>query len=322
LQRVPRVSLVLVVKNGLTYLPFAIDSVRAQTYRDFELVVQDAASTDGTVEYLHAIDDLPIELVSEPDRGHGDAYNRALSRLGGQIVGTIDADNLLTPSSLEDAVALIDANRGCAAIYGAVTLIDEGGTPTSTFTPGEWDLERFMRAELVPPFSTGYFVRPVCGEALRFDESIEWCQDYDLWLRLSGLPIVRTTNVLGMTRINNESLTCRPENYDQFCDEKIRALERFLAREGTEPIELGVRTRSVAGIYCWAAESVFGLEGVSSRFRRYVLLASELDPSAPRVATLRDRLGEDDSAVDPPERGRSRRRLFRLGRERGGPQTS
>lgn len=288
---VPRVSLILAVKNGMTYLPDAIESVRAQTYRDFELVVQDAASTDGTVEYLRAIRDMPVDLISEPDCGHGDAYNRALHRVRGEIVGTIDADNVLLPNSLADAVAFIAANPGSAALYGATRLIRADGTPIMTYTPGAWNLERVMRAELVPPFSTGYFVRTRCEGALRFDDSIEWCQDYDLWLRLSHLPIARLKTVLGATRINDESLTCRPENYDQFCAEKIGALERYLESVGTERFSPRIREKSTAGIYCWAAESIVGLEGTSERFKRYADAASAFDPGSPRVAALRSRMG-------------------------------
>ena len=127
-------------------------SVRAQTYRDFELVVQDAKSSDGTVEYLRTIDDFAIDLVSEPDAGHGDAYNRALRRVRGEIVGTIDADNLLQPSSLADAVAYIDEHPGCAAVVGAAMVVTEDGALSWMVTPEAWDLEQIMRAEIVPRF--------------------------------------------------------------------------------------------------------------------------------------------------------------------------
>src|SRR5262249_24903502 len=98
----PRVSLILCVKNGMPYLRDAPPSAAAQTCRDFELVVQDGASTDGSLELLRSATGLPeVSLVSAPDAGLGDGCNRAIRRCRGDIVGTIDADNLLEP----DAVA-------------------------------------------------------------------------------------------------------------------------------------------------------------------------------------------------------------------------
>src|SRR5713101_6551247 len=106
----PRVSLILVVKNGMPYVVEAVASVVKQTYRDFELIVQDGSSEDGTVEFLATFTGVPgLDLVSEPDSGVGDAYARALRRCSGSIIGTIDADNLLEPNALECAVEFMSA---------------------------------------------------------------------------------------------------------------------------------------------------------------------------------------------------------------------
>ena len=124
----PRVSLVLTVKNGMPYLPEAIDSLRAQRHRDFELIVQDGGSTDGTLPYLRGISDFPISIVSEPDSGIGEARSRAYARCRTDLVGSIDADNLLGPDALSTAVAIFRQHPEAAAVYGAVEMINPDGS--------------------------------------------------------------------------------------------------------------------------------------------------------------------------------------------------
>lgn len=98
----PLISLVLPVKNGLPHLQKTIDALRRQTYRNFELLVQDGGSTDGTLPYLDSIRDLPkIELVSQPDSGIGQAYNRGIARCQGDLVCLLASDEYLDNDALE-----------------------------------------------------------------------------------------------------------------------------------------------------------------------------------------------------------------------------
>jgi glycosyltransferase involved in cell wall biosynthesis len=284
----PRVSLLLVVKDGMPYLPEAVDSIRAQTFRDFEVIVQDAASTDGSLEFLTSIVDLPaFDVVSERDRGIGDGYNRALQRAGGEIVGSIDADNLLVADTLERVVAAFDAQPDLAAIYGAVVTIAEDGAELPAWVPETFDLLRLLTCELVPPFSTAFFSRAVCGDELRFDEALSTCADFDLWLRLARLPILRVPDVLGKTRLSPKSMSRSVDRYEEFVRDKIGAVARFLAGEGRELALAAVHEHAVGGIYAWAAQSVHGIEGESDRVRAYEEQAALRDPELPALRQLR-----------------------------------
>ena len=73
----PLISLVLPVKNGMPHLQTAINALRRQTYRHFEVLVQDGGSTDGSLAYLESIRDLPaMEIVTAPDAGIGYVSSR------------------------------------------------------------------------------------------------------------------------------------------------------------------------------------------------------------------------------------------------------
>ena len=279
-------------KNGMPFVREAVASLEAQTLNDYEVVIQDAASTDGTAEYLRQLRLSTVRMTSEADRGLGDAYNRAFPRCRGEIVGTLDSDNLLIPNALEVVDALFRKHQTAVAIYGAVMMIDASGQQVGTFVPGTFDQRALMRCELVPPFSTTFFHRQRCGRELRGDASFTTAQDFELWLRLSTREIVRSTTVLGATRLSHKSMTRNAENYEHFCLEKIRALERFIAdKPGLQP----ERDAAVSGIYCWAAESILDIEGPGPRFHSFVDRAADLCPESERLQRVREQAGETAS---------------------------
>ncbi len=273
-------------------MPFvreAVASLEAQSFDGYELVIQDAASTDGTAEFLAQLRISNVHMVSEPDSGLGDAYNRAFPRCRGEIVGTLDADNLLVPSALEAVDALFREHRTAVAVYGAVEMVDATGQHVGLFVPEPFSKHALMRCELVPPFSTSFFHRQRCGPELRGDAALTVAQDFELWLRLSDLEIVRSTTVLGATRLSHKSMSRDAENYERFCAEKIVAIERFIAdRPPLKP----ERIAAVTGIYCWAAESVLEIAGPGPRFESFVARAAALSPEDERLQRVRNRAGD------------------------------
>ena len=273
-------------------MPFvreAVASLKAQTFSDYEVVVQDAASTDGTADFLRQLRFANVRMASEPDSGLGDAYNRAFPRCRGEIVGTLDSDNLLVPNALEAVDVLFREHRTAVAIYGAVKMIGARGQQVGSFVPDAFDQRALMRCELVPPFSTSFFHRQRCGRELRGDASLTAAQDFELWLRLSDREIVRSTAVLGATRLSHKSMSRNAENYERFCAEKIVALERFIA---DRPQLRTQRNAAVTGIYCWAAESILEIEGPGPRFESFVDGAAALSPKDDRLKRVLDRASE------------------------------
>jgi glycosyltransferase involved in cell wall biosynthesis len=266
----PLISLILCVKDGMPYLPEAVASVVAQSFADYEVVVQDGSSADGSLEFLRTCADDPrFRIVSEPDAGVGDAFNRALRRCRGALVGSIDADNLLEPGALAAVVEAFRAQGDMAALYGRVRMIDAAGATLHVFDPPEFDPVALMTCELVPPFSTAFFARAVCGADLFFDPALKTCTDFDVWLRLSHQPIRKLPVVLGATRLSDKSMTCRPERYAQFCTDKLFALRRYASRRPQDPLLQAMRRHGEIGICYWAAYALFHLEGPADHYRGF-----------------------------------------------------
>lgn len=106
----------------------AVESVLAQTYTDYELVVVDDGSSDDTAERLRPYLDR-LRYVRQENRGRGAARNRALEEARGEYVGFLDSDDLWLPDRLERQVPVLDDNPDLALVHGQVEIVDGTGLP-------------------------------------------------------------------------------------------------------------------------------------------------------------------------------------------------
>lgn len=97
----PKISIITATYNAVQYLPRLIDSLRSQTNKDFEWVVADGGSTDGTLEHLKQVADLNLVLDSRPDFGIYDALNRAIKLCSGDYYLVLGADDELYADSID-----------------------------------------------------------------------------------------------------------------------------------------------------------------------------------------------------------------------------
>ena len=111
----PRVSVLIPTWNREKYLGEAIESVLVQTYRDYEIVVVDDGSTDGTAELVKQYD--KVRYVWQPHAGIPAARNRALEEARGELIAWLDSDDLYAPIKLEKQVAYLDAHPECQIVF-------------------------------------------------------------------------------------------------------------------------------------------------------------------------------------------------------------
>ena len=262
----PLISIVIPTKNSLPHLKNAIEGIRQQTYRNFELIIQDGGSTDGTLEYLSAIHDLPkIDIRSEPDSGIGQAYNRGISRCNGDYLFLAASDEKLFDDALENLISWHKNYPSAAVIYGGVLLVNQQGETISRFTPEPFDFLKVMKCEVVPS-TAGLLNRKVIGTDLYYDESLKTCPDYDFWLRLgyrfSADQIIHRRELIMMGLADRTSMSYRAESFEQFCKDKLFILDRFLAHKANQLRKEHFRAKG--GIYTWAAKEVTSIEGLSA----------------------------------------------------------
>jgi len=124
----PRVSIALPVYNGAKTIGASLDSALAQTYEDFELVVVDNASTDGTVEIVEAYDDSRVRLFRNPrNLGFLPNHNRSFECSRGELIKPLHADDRLMPHCVERMVEVIDRHPEVGLVFAArhIELADE-----------------------------------------------------------------------------------------------------------------------------------------------------------------------------------------------------
>lgn len=146
------ISIITVTYNAASVLPGLIESLRAQTDRDFEWVVVDGGSTDGTVELLKAASDVVGKWVSEPDFGIYDAMNKAIRRAKGDYYLVCGADDRLAQSAVANY-------RQVAMQTNAEMLSACVETTSGVIRPGRGQTWRRGHAAFVSHHSVGVLIR-------------------------------------------------------------------------------------------------------------------------------------------------------------------
>jgi glycosyltransferase involved in cell wall biosynthesis len=246
----PRVSIVLPSFNRLKFLRSAVDSVFAQTFTDWELIVADDGSDENTYSYLQTLEERPaVRVLRLQHSGNpGAVRNAACGVAGGEYIAFLDSDDVWYPQKLALQVASLDSHgdRGWGAT--AFAVIDESGNPLS----GErarwwpacegWILEDLIKMEAVVAPSTVIVRRALFERSGGFDSGQRMCEDYDLWLRLAGLSEIDGIHeTLVFKRTHQEHFT----RYPAVFEDRSRALEKMLGN-GLNPAMLALLRRERA----------------------------------------------------------------------------
>lgn len=185
----PRVSVIMSVFNGRAFLAEAVNSVLAQTYREFEFLIVDDGSTDGSADLLRqfASEDSRIRVLTQQNAGLTVALNRMIAESNGDFIARMDADDVSLPDRFAAQIDYLDRHPRCAVVGSGYATIDADGQPVGGTQP----LDRPDRLREWIMSASG---NPLCHgatmirrDAIRdLDPVYRWrySQDFDLWLRL------------------------------------------------------------------------------------------------------------------------------------------
>lgn len=182
-----KVTWLLPVKNGMPYLPETLASIEAQTYRNYEVLVWDNASTDGTLTELQKWipSRLPGKIISDNPLTLGGSLNRLVETAQTELCARIDADDINYPERLERQVEFMREHPGVGIVGTQMEFIDEHGKlgPSLWAQPCE-DAEIRWQLRWQCPFNhpTVMFRRSVILAAGNYADCMP--EDYDLWMRL------------------------------------------------------------------------------------------------------------------------------------------
>jgi glycosyltransferase involved in cell wall biosynthesis len=193
----PKVSVLMTVYNGTTYLREAMDSIVGQKFDDFEFVVVDDGSRDASVRIIQSYSDPRIRLIVNPRNvGQTPALNIGLRACRGRYIARMDADDIAFPDRLAAQSALLDAKPEVGIVGGAMWIIDSRGRRVDFAYQPESDLAIRLTSLTRNPFhhpTVMLRADVLSRHGLEFDEQYQANQDYDLWTRL--LPLTQAANL-------------------------------------------------------------------------------------------------------------------------------
>ena len=188
-RKTPAVSVVIPVYNSAHYIAQALDSLKAQTFTDFEvIVVNDGSGDREELERIIKSHPLPVIYVSQENKGVSAARNAAIRIAKGEFYAQLDADDQWTPDYLDVQLGFLSDNPDVALVYPNATIVHDGSETTLEFmkiSPSEGDVsfESLVRQKCVVMTCVTARMSAI-REAGMFDENLRSCEDFDLWLRI------------------------------------------------------------------------------------------------------------------------------------------
>jgi glycosyltransferase involved in cell wall biosynthesis len=188
----PLVSVVIPTWNRVSFVEEAVRSVIAQTYRNWELIVVDDGSTDGTVERLNALKDSRIRVLWSPHTGHiGQARNRGVAAGSGELIAFLDSDDVWLPQKLDVQLKAL-CESGVGWCYSRNVHMDAEGRPIQLrnyrFLLLSGDIvQELLTFRATVATSTVVVRRSVLDAAGRYSEHPRLLvnQDYEMYMRLA-----------------------------------------------------------------------------------------------------------------------------------------
>ncbi len=179
----PAVSVVTVTMNAVRHFDRMVDSLHGQSFRDFEHVVVDGGSTDGTVGRAQARIRADRDVcISEPDRGISDAFNKGVALSRGAYVQFLNADDWMSSDQLEQAVAALERS-GADFVFGDLIFYVDG-RPAYRYR-GDADYVRLLHKRMPSINHPTVLARRSAFERIGlFDPNLRCAMEYDWFLRL------------------------------------------------------------------------------------------------------------------------------------------
>lgn len=185
----PRVSVLVTLFNYEDYIEAALDSVAASTYRDWEVVVVDDRSSDGSVKrvrgWMRSHPRAPVLLVRHtPNRGLPAARNTALAFSRGELCFVLDADNEVLPGGLDQLVAALDSEPDAAFAYGMLQRFNAGGS-LGLMNYWPWEPSRLRAGNYIDATALIRRRQLELYGGWSTEPRLHGWEDYELWCRMA-----------------------------------------------------------------------------------------------------------------------------------------
>ncbi|MCH8519038.1 glycosyltransferase [Candidatus Gracilibacteria bacterium] len=201
----PKISVIMPVYNTALYLPEAIESILSQSFTDFEFLIIDDGSTDGSYEICksYALQDIRIKL-SHNEKNMGISYtrNKLIELANSEYIAPQDSDDISLPHRLELSYEYLQSHLKTAVVSGDNIIIDEQGNTIGKRTYSN-DIKNTILKKSPISQGSSMFRKEVFESLGGYDPALNYAEDYDLWLRVyqAGHDIYNLNSELYKVRI-------------------------------------------------------------------------------------------------------------------------
>lgn len=241
----PLVSIIIPSYNQGRFIRETIQSCLDQDYRPIEIIVQDGASTDETVEVLKSFDAPELSWVSEPDKGVVDAVNKGLGLARGEILTIQSSDDICLPGAISAAVAALSSNPQAGLVYGDVKHVDADSVVTGEDVQGDFDLAEYLGRLMYIPQPGTCFTRDAFIQAGAWRDAYSYAADADFWMHIvTRFPVLK--------------------------------MNRFVAAYRYHPDQRDTQKARIARDWAGMIADILGSENLDARQRRYARMGVHL----------------------------------------------
>ena len=243
----PTVDIIIPAYNAAKFLPAALDSVEAQSFKDWRILLVDDGSTDHTEElvapYCARLGDK-LKYIRQPNRGLPAARNAAIANSSAEFLALLDADDVWLPWRLEESLKAFLGRPKVGLAYGLITQIDPEGRLLGTFlgnaSHAEGKIAPYIYMRKVEfPCPTVTFRSECVAKVGGFDETMRASEDRDLWLRIAlQYEVACVPRVIAYYRVSPNSMSTDPE--------RMVISQRQFIRKHFGAKGCGVRARQIA----------------------------------------------------------------------------
>jgi glycosyltransferase involved in cell wall biosynthesis len=287
----PRVSVIIPTYNSARFIAATLDSVLAQSFRDFEIIVVDDGSNDNTRDVLQPYLNR-INYICQQNSERSAARNNALSQAHGEYIAFLDSDDLWAPEKLARQVAVLDDHLQVSLVFSQARYVDVDGNPVSFAgqtidgQPGnelviaDYSLPLLSGNVVAGGGSTAITRHRLLDEVGNFDLDLVQSEDWDMWVRLARMGLFAyIPEPLTSYRVYGWKKLLTRQMDEESIQQHLRIVDKNLVGWQGDPQEkLRLRNEALRFALVLATQAAYQLDNVQAG-QDFLRRAVQVDPS-------------------------------------------